>query len=204
MPRVLEKKERSLGTQLSIRGERSISPKRALVRKPYRPGQHGKRYQRMSEFGNQLKEKQKIKFSYGISDKRLKKVFKDAAKKTDSAIDFITETLESRLDNAVMRLGFVMSRSIGKQAVSHGYFLVNGKKVKTPSYHVREGDIITIKPSSQNNYVFSDLSERLKNYEPPSWLSLDKNKIEGKVESAPKDVDFPFDINLVVDYYSKK
>lgn len=104
MKRVLEKKERSLGTQLSIRGERAMSPKRALIRKPYRPGQHGKRFRKLSEFGTQLQEKQKIKFSYGVTDKQLKKIFHRAATQKASAIDIITKTLESRLDNVVMRL----------------------------------------------------------------------------------------------------
>jgi len=206
MPRVLEKRERSLGTKLSIRGERCDGQKCALVRKPYKPGQHGKKFGRkLSEFGIQMQEKQKIRFSYGITDKQLSSIFKSiAAKKGHSAIDLITGVLESRLDNVVMRLGFVPSRSISRQLVSHGHILVNNKRVKTPSYSVRVGDVISIKPSSLQMLMFEDLKEKLKNYEAPSWLSLDKDSFQGKVESAPKDVDFPFNINLVVDYYSRK
>ncbi len=205
MPRVLEKKERSLGIQLSIRGDRAESPKRAVIRKPYRPGQHGKNFRRRSsEFGKQLQEKQKIKFSYGVTDRQLKKIFKDAAKNTDSAIAFITTSVESRLDNVVMRLGLVQSRSIARQAVLHGYFLVNGRQVKTSSYAVSIGDVVSIKPSSSGHQIFQNLKERLKNYEVPVWLSLNKETLEGRVESAPKDVDFPFDISLIVDYYSKR
>ena len=147
MPRVLEKKERSLGTKLSIRGDRANSPKSALTRKPYKPGQHGKRFSKLSEFGTQLQEKQKIKFSYGVSDKQLKKIFQSAAgRKGTSAIDAITSVLERRLDNVVMRLGFAPSRSVARQMISHGHFLVNSRKVNTPSYTVKEGDIISIKP----------------------------------------------------------
>ncbi len=205
MARVLEKKERSLGAQLSIRGDRAVSPKRALIRKPYPPGQHGKQYRRKpSEFGSQLREKQKLKFSYGLTNKQLKKIFQDAAKSKDSAIKIITNTLEGRLDNVIMRLGFVPSRSIGKQIVSHGHILVNGKKVTTSSYAVRPGDVITIKPASRNISFFQDLGEKLKSYDTPPWLSLNTTTFEGKVESHPKDVEFPFNINLIVDYYSKK
>jgi len=117
MARVLEKKERSLGVELSIRGERGQSPKRAIIRKPYPPGQHGKRFRKLSEFGLQLKEKQKVKFSYGLTDKQLKKVFQTAARKSDSTIEVVTEMLESRLDNVVMRLGLALSRSVSKQLV---------------------------------------------------------------------------------------
>jgi len=205
MPRVLEKKERSLGTKLSIKGDRANSPKSALIRKPYKPGQHGKRFSKLSEFGVQLQEKQKIKYSYGITDRQLKIIFQDAARNKDiSAIDTITRLLESRLDNTVMRLGFVPSRSVGRHMVSHGHFFVNGKKIKTPSYRVRQGDIITIKESSRNMSVFEDIKNKLKNYTTPPWLSLNTDTLEGRVESQPKDVDFSFNVNLVVDYYSKK
>lgn len=203
MPRVLEKKERSLGTKLSIRGERCESPKCALIRKPYRPGQHGKSFSKMSEFGTQLKEKQKIKFSYGVTDKQLRKVFAEGAK-SDDAIATITGLLERRLDNVVMRLGFVPSRSVGRQMTSHGHFLVNGQRVKTPSYQVSVNDIITIRDAAKSHQIFEELEDKLKGYEPPVWLTIDKAKLEGKVESLPHGVEFPFNINLVVDYYSKK
>ena len=205
MPRVLEKKERSLGVKLSIRGDRASSPKSALTRKPYKPGQHGKRFSKLSEFGTQLQEKQKIKFSYGVTERQLKSIFvKAAAKKDISAIDAIMQSLETRLDNVVMRLGLLPSRSYARQLVSHGHFLVNNKRVKTPSYRIRAGDVITIKDSSRNLIAFEDLKETLKNYEPPVWLSINKDTLTGKVKSLPGDVDFPFNINLVVDYYSKK
>jgi len=174
MPRVLEKKERSLGTKLSIRGDRASSQKSALTRKPYKPGQHGKRFSKLSEFGTQLQEKQKIKFSYGVTEKQLKRIFQSAQGQKDvSAIDVITRLLESRLDNVVMRLGFVLSRSIARQMVSHGHFLVNGKRVNVPSYQVRPGDVITVKASSKNMSVFEDIKNKLKNYD-----SLD-NDFEG-------------------------
>ena len=206
MVRVLEKKERSLGTRLSIRGDRANSPKAAIVRKPYKPGQHGKRFSKSSEFGTQLLEKQKIKFSYGVTERQLKKIFENAqSQKKVSAIDAVMTFLESRLDNVVVRLGLVPSRSAARQLVSHGHFLVNGHRTTTPSYQVKSGDLITLKESSKSMPIFEDIKNKLKNYTvPSSWLSLNKDTLEGKVESVPKDVDFPFNINLVVDYYSKK
>ncbi|KKW17156.1 MAG: 30S ribosomal protein S4 [Parcubacteria group bacterium GW2011_GWA1_50_14] len=205
MPRVLEKRERSLGVKLSIRGDRASSPKSALTRKPYKPGQHGKRFSKMGEFGTQLREKQKIKFSYGITDRQLKKVFENAhAQKGKSAIDVITSMLERRLDNVVVLLGFAQSRSISRKMVTHGHFLVNGRRVNTPSYELSPGDTVAISASSKNISVFEDLKDKMKNHNVPSWLSLNKDTLEGKVESHPKDVNFPFNINMVVDYYSKK
>ncbi|MBI2011104.1 MAG: 30S ribosomal protein S4 [Candidatus Colwellbacteria bacterium] len=204
MPRVLEKRERSLGVKLSIRGERASSPKSALLRKPYRPGQHGKRFSRRpSDYGVQLKEKQKIQASYGLTNKQLARLFEEAAKRPESTVLAITQALETRLDNVITRLGFAPSRSVARQLVSHGHFLVNNKKMTTPSYRVKAGDVITIKPTSKSIALFTVLPEELKSFEVPSWLSLDKEKLEGRVESLPLEVSFPFDINLVVDYYSR-
>src|SRR3989344_5890571 len=205
MPRVLEKKERSLGIKLSIRGERCNSPKCASIRKPYRPGQHGKKFRRrMSEFGIQHKEKQKIKFSYDLSDKQLKKIFQDAAGKGSSSIEAITEALENRLDNIVMRLGFAESRSVARQLVNHDHILVNSRRAATGSYRLKAGDTVSIKPRSRHLLLFEELALKLKGQEVPSWLSLDKENLVGKMEALPRQVELPFDLNLVVDYYSKK
>lgn len=208
MPRILEKKERSLGTRLSRKGERVNSPKAALVRKPYRPGQHGKRFQKVSEYGQQLREKQKIKFSYGTTEKQLRRIFTQVEQKSKrehlSAADAIVDSLERRLDNVIMRLGFTEGRNLARQLVTHGHFMVNDRKVKTPSYRVKKGDKVTVRPGSANIKHFQELPERIKKYEPPVWLKVDKEKIEGEVIDDPKDVDVPFNISLVVDYYSRK
>lgn len=205
MPRVLEKKERSLGIKLSIRGERCLSPKCASIRKPYRPGQHGKKFRRrMSEFGSQLQEKQKIKFSYNLGDRQMKKIFQEAAEAGDSSIAEITEALENRLDNVVMRLGLAESRSIARQLVNHGHITVNGRKVTTGSYRLRVGDRVSVKPASRNLLPFQELVEKLKKQEVPSWLALDKENLEGKIEALPREVELPYELSLVVDYYSKK
>lgn len=203
MRKVLEKRERSLGVKLSIKGERCSSPKCALIRKPYRPGQHGKRHSRKSsEFGIQLREKQKVRFSYGLNEKQLRKVFKEAEKKPGVTADEVMAILESRLDNIIFRLGLAGGRTTARQFISHGHFLVNGRKVTIPSFRVKINDKISLRPESKDNPNFKDLSDRLKNYEVPAWLSLDKNSLETIVVGKPVDVPQPFDINMVVDYYS--
>jgi small subunit ribosomal protein S4 len=204
MKKALEKRERSLGVKLSIKGDRCNSPKCALIRKPYAPGVHGKSgFKRPSEFRSQLQEKQKIRFSYGLTNKQLASLFDWAESKPRVTSELVIESLESRLDNVVYRLGFAESRPNARQLVSHGHFMVNGKKARTPSIRVRPNDKITIRPISKDNPQFKNLSEKLKGYELPSWLSLNKETLEGIVLSDPKDIKMLFDINLVVDYYSR-
>ena len=198
-----EKQERSLGTKLFLKAARCNSPKCVSVRRPQRPGLHGKSYKTLSEFGQQLKEKQKIRFTYGIREAQMELVFKKAAKNPGVTGEMIISILERRLDNVVYRLGIAPSRSVGRQLVGHGHILVNGYKVTIPSYQVRVGDTITIRPQSNEHPLLKDLGERLEKYEPPVWLALDAAKLEGKVLSAPKDFEISFDVNMVVDYYSK-
>lgn len=204
MKKALEKRERSLGVKLSIKGDRCNTPKCALIRKPYPPGMHrGNRFKRLSEFGAQLQEKQKIRFTYGLTNKQLESLFNWAGKKPKVTADLVLESLESRLDNVVYRFGFVSGRPGARQSVSHGNFLVNGRKVTIPSFRVKPNDKITIRSVSKNIPQFKDLADKLKGYETPVWLSLNKETLEGKVVSPPKDVKILFDINLVVDYYSR-
>lgn len=190
--------------KLFLKGERCNSPKCAMVRRPTRPGVHGgKRRRTGSEYSQQLLEKQRIRVSYGLREAQMRKIVKEALMKTGSVGEVFVNYLERQLSNAVFRLGLASSRIIAKQLVNHGHFLVNGKKVTSSSYSVRIGDVISIKPSSKNLLIFRDLSNKLKKYDLPDWLSLDKEKLEGTVKSLPGNVEIPFDINLVVDYYSK-
>lgn len=115
----------------------------------------------------------------------------------------MVQMLERRLDNVLYRMGFAESRSIGRQLAGHGHIMVNGRKVTIPSYLVKVGDVISIRPESKNSPQFKDLAERLKKYDAPVWVSVDPDKLEGKLVSLPKDFEVPFDVNLVVDYYSK-
>lgn len=199
-----EKKERSLGVKLFLKPHRCSSPKCVTVRRPTRPGVHGKARRRApSEFGQQLMEKQKIRFAYGIREAQMRRVFAAASKHKGITGEMIISFLERRLDNVVYRIGLAPSRSVGRQLIGHGHIMVNGKKVTIPSYEVKVNNIITIRPQSKDHLLFKDLAERLKQYEPPVWLVLDRERLEGKVISLPKDFEIPFDVNLVVDYYSK-
>lgn len=200
-----EKKERRLGEKLQLKRDRCQSPKCAALRRPYPPGVHGPkaRFSSFSEFGLQLREKQKFKLTYGLDERNLRRLFKKAQKETGSIAAKLIQLLESRLDNVVFRLGFAGSRGVARQIVSHGHIMVNGKKVRSPGYEVKKGDVITIRPQSLNKLIFAGLTENLKKYEPPSWLHLDKEKLEGKVLSLPKEVEVPFEVNLLVESFSK-
>ena len=199
-----EKRERSLGVKLFLKADRCNSPKCVTVRRPQRPGLHGNAYRRQSsEFGQQLKEKQKIKFLYGIRERQFQNIFNSAAKNPGVTGEMIMKLLEKRLDNVVYRLGLAPSRSVARQLVGHGHVLVNNRRVTIPSCQVKVNDLISIRPQSKDHPILKDLAVRLKNYDPPVWLQLDKEKYESKVIAEPKDLEVPFDVNLVVDYYSK-
>ncbi|MEK7549269.1 MAG: 30S ribosomal protein S4 [Patescibacteria group bacterium] len=196
--RAKEKKERALGEKLFLKGTRCNSPKCAMVRRPYRPGMHGKRRRgALSEFGQQLLEKQRIKISYGLKESQIARIFEEASPRQ------IIGALERRLDNTVFRLGLAPSRITARQYIGHCHFLVNNKKVSIPSFLVRVGDTVSIKPASKNLLIFKELSNTIKKHNPPEWLEIDEEKIEGKVKSLPSDAELPFNINLVVDYYSR-
>lgn len=198
-----EKKERALGTNLFLKAHRCNSPKCVILRRPYRPGLHGKARHVLSEVGQQLKEKQKIKVSYGLRETQMEKIFKAAARNPGVTGNLIIQLVERRLDNTAYRLGLAPSRSVARQLVGHGHILVNGRKVTVPSYLVRLGDKISVRPQSKEAGPLKSLAETLAKYEPPTWLKLDKAKLEGEVLALPKDLEFPFDVNMVVDYYSK-
>ncbi len=199
-----EKRERRLGTRLFLKGTRCQSPKCVNARRPTPPGAHGKDRQRpLSEFGTQLREKQKFQWSYGLREAQMKRVFKEAMKNPAVTGDVFLSFLERRLDNVAYRLGFGASRAVARQLVGHGHLFVNGRKVTVPSYRVRPNDVISIRPQSKEHAGLKDLAETLKAYEPPTWLSMNKETLEGKVVAMPKDFDNSFDVNMVVDYYSK-
>lgn len=203
MPKILEKKERALGARLFIKGERCASPKCAMVKKPYRPGQHNRRFRQISEYGRQLVEKQKVRFSYGLKEKELKKYFVLADKSSEPTDIALIKILESRLDNVVFRSGWASSRRISRQLISHGHVYVNGRKTTVPSRAIQVGDKISFRPESADHPLIKVLLDKLKNYETPVWLALDKEKMIAEVIGAPEDLDFSFDLNLVVNFYSK-
>ncbi len=205
MPKVLEKVERRLGEKLFLKGERCAGPKCALIRRNSRPGVHGKKRQRRggSEYGTLLREKQKIRFLYGLDDRDVKSYSKKASGASGIFSSNFLKMLESRLDNAVFRLGFAESRRIARQLVNHGHILVNGKKINVPSYSVQKGDIISLKASSSP--LFSELEVRLKKYEPPQWLKLDKVQKTGTVAALPEanEIGILIDVTKVKEFYSR-
>lgn len=202
-----EKKERSLGIRLYLKGDRCASPKCAMVRKPYKPGAHGQDRSRgrksVSEFGLQTKEKQKFKLTYGIDECNLRNIFEKASKTKGISTDKILELLERRLDNIVFRFGIASSRGMARQFVVHGHIFVNGKKTRSPGYLIKEGDVISISPSSEKKDVIKKRTEAVKKKEMQPWFFLDKEKLEGKIISLPQNVETPFDINLLIDAFSK-
>ncbi len=199
LQRVTEKKERSLGIKLFIKADRCNSPKCVMIRRPFRPGAHGqKRRRQPSDFGKQLQEKQKIQLTYGLTNRQMINLFKEPIEK-------LLPSLETRLDRVVFLLGISKSPRIGRQIISHGHIMVNGRKVTIPSYHVKVKDIISIRPESRSKKLFEDIETRLKPYEPPAWLKLDKEQLKGECVKIPSltEINLPFDINLVGQFYSR-
>lgn len=195
---------RRAGTKLFLKGERCYSQKCAIVRKNYPPGNFGrKKTKGMSEYGLQLREKQRLRRGYGISERQLENYFTKASLSKKSLSDFLLELLERRLDNTIFRSGFAESRSIARQLASHGHFRVNGRKVTIPSYQLSKNDVISIRPQSKDN--FKDIKNILKGKEIPAWLTLDREKLEIKVIAFPvkKDINEPIDVAMVIEYYSR-
>ncbi len=200
-----EKKERSLGVRLGIKGERCASPKCAMVRKPYKPGVHGPkgRPKALSEFGLQMREKSKVKAVYGIAEKSLKHIFDNAVIAKGALGTEMMATLERRLDNVIFRLGFAPSRGAARQMVTHGHITVNGRKVTSPGFAVKVGNKIAAKVGSAEKAIFGNRKETLAKHDAPAWLRLDAAKLEGEVLALPADTETPFEINLLVEAFSK-
>ncbi len=167
-------------------------------------GPGSKRPKALSEYGTALVEKQKVRFSYGISERQLGNYVKKAslAKGAGTAEKFY-EALESRLDNVVYRMGLAHTRRLARQMVSHGHFVVNGHKVTVPSYAVRPGEIITVREGSKGSVLFQNLAEKLKEYNAPAWVSFDAVKMEGKVLDKPKNNETFLDLPAVLEFYSR-
>jgi len=170
------------------------------------PGVHGiKGYPKLTEYGYQLREKQKAKRIYNLMEKQFKNYFQKARKKRGDTGKIFFQFLESRLDNIVYRLGFASSRREARQLVNHNHFLVNNKRVNIPSFQLRKGDIIKIRSRSLKLKPFVDLKEKLKDKEVPGWLSLDLKNLEGKIVDEPSFQEEPleFDIRAIIEFYSR-
>jgi small subunit ribosomal protein S4 len=201
MKPIKEKRERSLGTKLFLKADRCNSPKCVMVRRPYRPGPHGQKRKRAgSDYSKQLQEKQRIRFMYGLTNRQMVTLFKGKEKEK------IMNTLEHRLDRVVFLIGIAMSPRIARQLISHGHITVNGRKVTIPSFHVKVGDVISVRSESRKLKLFEDLGQHLKKHTPPSWLKITSvEDVKGQCvkEFSSQETQFPFDINLVGEFFAR-
>lgn len=191
------------GQKLFLKGERCYSGKCAIEKRNFPPGQHGQSRKKTSDYGLQLREKQKTKRFYGMQEKQFRNLFDKAERRQGKTGDNLLILLETRLDNAVYRLGFASSRKEARQLVVHGHFTVNGKKATAPAMELKAGDVIKVKEKSTNSPKFKEIKEM--SITVPSWLSVDVDKLEGKVVAVPRreDIDTPVAEHLIVELYSK-
>ncbi|OGG54374.1 30S ribosomal protein S4 [Candidatus Kaiserbacteria bacterium RIFCSPHIGHO2_02_FULL_49_11] len=165
----------------------------------------GKRPRQLSDYGRQLLEKQKVRFTYGITEKQLSRYVEEATHSVTGSADKIYQGLEQRLDNVVYRLGFALTRRAARQFVSHGHILVNGKRVTIPSYKTKVGEKISIRTQSMSKGLFANLDEQFANKTIPGWLSLDSGKKEGSIKEIPHLApgEASFNLSVVLEYYSR-
>jgi small subunit ribosomal protein S4 len=197
--------------KLYLKGARCDGPKCPIVKrqpaKNFPPGQHGqRRTRRPSEFGLQLREKQKVRRFYGVMESQFHKHFVEAERRGGVTGDNLLQILESRLDNVVYRMGFADSRRQARQLVRHGHFTVNGRKTDIPSFLVKPGDLVAVRPESRSRTYFTDFAEVLNTRRAPDWISMDNNALSGKVLSLPArdQIEVPaFNEALVVEHYSR-
>jgi len=194
------------GEKLFLKGERCDSQKCAIFRRAYAPGIHGlaSGRKKMSDYGIQLREKQKVKRIYGVLEKQFRNYYADAEKRKGLTGELLLKNLETRMDNVVYRMGFAPSRRTAKQIVGHGHFTVNGKKIDVPSYQVKAGDKIEVKKSSQGNAYFSKVKDK-KDKNEINWFLVELSKLRGEIRSLPERDDMDPNINeqLIVELYSK-
>jgi len=191
------------GQKLFLKGSRCYTDKCSVTRRNYAPGEHGQGKKKLSEYGTQLREKQKTKSFYGVGEKQFRKYFEMAENKKGITGENLLQILESRLDNVVYRAGFGASRAQARQLVNHGHFDVNGKKVDIPSYLIKEGDVISVREIKQDNKTIKANVEL--NRPTPEWLERNNEKLQVKVIrlAAREDVDIPVEEHLIVELYSK-
>lgn len=193
------------GQKLFLKGDRCYTDKCAVTRRAYAPGQHGQSRRKLSEYGTQLREKQKVRRAYGMLEGQFRHYFEMANKKEGVTGENLLSILESRLDNVVFRLGLAVSRPEARQLVSHAHFTVNGKKVNVPSYLVKPGDVISVKEKSRQSAKFDAILASTESRLVPKWLDMNRDTLEGKVISLAEreDIDMPIEEHMIVEYYSK-
>lgn len=196
------------GQKLFLKGDRCLSPKCAIERRNYPPGEHGKKAtfrRKTSDYGLQLREKQKARRIYGVMEKQFRRYFRDATRRKGLTGATLLTILESRLDNVVYRLGFADSRSQARQLVRHGHFDVNGRKTDVPSFGVSVGDVITVRDISKTKQYFKDRTQVMEGGRIPDWLNLNLGAMSGSMATEPsrEDIEIPLNEQLIVEYYSR-
>ena len=195
------KLSRREGTDLLLKS--GVRDHKSKCKSEKQPGQHADKRPRLSGYGEQLRQKQRMKRIYGVLEKQFRNYYKASARHKGATGENLLAMLESRLDNVVYRMGLSNSRRGSRQMVSHGHFIVNDKRVTIPSYEVKVGDIIKIREGSKTKKIFDNMIERLKDYTSPTWVSFDASKMEGKVLAKPKNSETFIDLNAVLEFYSR-
>lgn len=193
------------GTKLFLKGDRCLSEKCSVARRPSAPGQHGATPKKLKEYGMQHREKMKARRYYGILENQFKNYYEMAARQEGVTGENLLSLLERRLDNVVYRMGLGESRKEARQLITHGHFALNGKKVNVPSIIVKQGDVITVRDRARSSEKFKEMIEGMESKTTPKWLEVDSTAVSAKVLALPKrdDVDFPFEEHLIVELYSK-
>jgi small subunit ribosomal protein S4 len=193
------------GMKLYLKGSKCYTKKCPFERRPTPPGQHGVRRRKMSGFGVQLREKQKVRRVYMVNERPFKRYFEIAESRPGVTGENLLRLLETRLDNVVYRMGFAASRAQARQLVNHGHFAVNGQATDIPSYRVREGDRVEVRQGSRKTEYFKTVKDALQGAQKPDWVNVDAEKLAGNVVSLPRRDQMPLELNeqLVVEYYSR-
>lgn len=193
------------GDKLFLKGDRCYTEKCAVERRKYPPGQHGQSRGKLSDYGVQLREKQKTRKSYGLLERQFRRYFAEAERQKGTTGEVLLQLLERRLDNVVFRMGFAVNRREGRQLVGHGHFLVNGQKVNIPSYIVKPGDVIEVRESSRSIPLIADNISKMEHREIPAWVEVSGSEFKGKVVHVPsrEDIHLPIQEQLIIELYSK-
>lgn len=197
------------GEKLFLKGARCFTPKCAFEKRGFPPGMHGKstsaRPDRVSDYGKQLRAKQKARREYGVFERQFRRYYSEAQRMRGLTGMNLLQKLETRLDNVVYRLGFASSRAQARQLVNHGHFTVNGNRADIPSYNIRPDDVVTVTESSKDTVYFKNLKEEAEGRTVPTWLARDVNNISGRVLRLPErsEIDGNLNEQLIVEYYSR-
>ncbi len=193
------------GEKLYLKGEKCYTDKCAIEKRPYPPGEAGQSRRRQSEYGLQLREKQKVRRTYGVMERQFRRYYQEASRRKGNTGELLLQLLERRLDNIVFRMGFANSRSESRQVIRHNQILVNGKRVNIPSYQVRAGDEVTVVEGARNQGRIQWAAQRSEDLGRPEWLEVDGDHYKGTVKALPARSDLSPSINehLIVELYSK-